>query len=72
GRADRGQPLAGCCLCGQPHLAGSQAVADRPYRGPGRGQPPLHVYNMHVATPPPQAAPTFAANRCNKRVEQST
>ncbi|RRT31706.1 hypothetical protein B296_00044780 [Ensete ventricosum] len=39
-----------------------------PCRGPGHGQPPLHADNMHVAAPPPQAAPTFAANRYNKRV----
>ncbi|RRT55052.1 hypothetical protein B296_00038098, partial [Ensete ventricosum] len=51
-------------------LVGSQAMVDRPCRGPGRGQPPLHADNMHVATPPPQAAPTFTANRYNKRVEQ--
>ncbi|RWW72669.1 hypothetical protein BHE74_00019515 [Ensete ventricosum] len=45
-------------------------MADRPYRGPGHGQPPLHADSMHVAAPPPQAAPTFAANRYDKRVEQ--
>ncbi|RRT58272.1 hypothetical protein B296_00032333, partial [Ensete ventricosum] len=54
----------------RPPLAGSQAMADRPYRGPSYGQPPLQVDNMHVVAPPPQAAPNFAANRCNKHVEQ--
>ncbi|RWV80096.1 hypothetical protein GW17_00058681 [Ensete ventricosum] len=47
-----------------------QAMAGCPCRGPGRGQPPLHADSMHVAAPPPQVVPTFAANRCNKRVEQ--
>ncbi|RWV85238.1 hypothetical protein GW17_00052985, partial [Ensete ventricosum] len=41
-----------------------------PLQGPGRGQPPLHADNMHVAAPPPQVSPTFAVNRCNKRIEQ--
>ncbi|RRT34928.1 hypothetical protein B296_00048263, partial [Ensete ventricosum] len=50
-------------------LEGSQAMVDRPCREPGRGQTPLHADNMHVAAPPPQAAPTFTTNRCNKRVE---
>ncbi|RWV82909.1 hypothetical protein GW17_00055549 [Ensete ventricosum] len=54
----------------RPPLASSQAMAGRPCRGPGRGQPPLHADSMHVAAPPPQAAPTFTANRCNKCVEQ--
>ncbi|RRT57472.1 hypothetical protein B296_00020090, partial [Ensete ventricosum] len=34
-------------------LAGSQAMASRPYMGPGHGQPPLHADSMHVAAPPP-------------------
>ncbi|RWV86663.1 hypothetical protein GW17_00051414 [Ensete ventricosum] len=51
-------------------LAGSQAMASRSCRGPGHGQPPLHADNMHVTAPPSQATPTFAANRCNKRIEQ--
>ncbi|RRT35925.1 hypothetical protein B296_00050015, partial [Ensete ventricosum] len=54
----------------RPPLAGSQAMADRAYRGPSRGQPPLHANSMHVAASPPQAAPTLAANHCNKGVEQ--
>ncbi|RWW50508.1 hypothetical protein BHE74_00043209 [Ensete ventricosum] len=45
-----------------------QAMVGRPCRGPVRGQPPLHADSMHVAAPPPQAMPPFAANRCNKRV----
>ncbi|RWW61489.1 hypothetical protein BHE74_00031448, partial [Ensete ventricosum] len=34
-------------------LQGSLAVADRPCRGPGRGQPPLHADSMQVVTPRP-------------------
>ncbi|RRT34805.1 hypothetical protein B296_00041917, partial [Ensete ventricosum] len=55
---------------GRSSLVGSHAMAGHPYKGPGRGQPPLHADSMHVATPPSQAAPTFAANRYNQRVEQ--
>ncbi|RWW22674.1 hypothetical protein GW17_00013112 [Ensete ventricosum] len=62
--------LAGYCPCRRPPLAGGLTTAGRPCRGPGRGQSPLHADSMHVAAPPPQTAPTFAANRCNKRVEQ--
>ncbi|RZS21633.1 hypothetical protein BHM03_00054300, partial [Ensete ventricosum] len=62
-------PCRGACR-NRPPLAGNQAMVGRTYRGPGCGQPPLHANSMHVATPPPQAAPTFAANRCNKCVEQ--
>ncbi|RWV82027.1 hypothetical protein GW17_00056507 [Ensete ventricosum] len=51
-------------------LVGSQAMAGHPCRGPGRGQPPLYADSMHVAAHPPQAAPTIAANRCNKRMEK--
>ncbi|RZS24920.1 hypothetical protein BHM03_00058047, partial [Ensete ventricosum] len=53
GRAYGWPPITGCCPYGRPPLAGSQAMAGRPYRGPGRGQPPLHADNMHVVTPPP-------------------
>ncbi|RRT78827.1 hypothetical protein B296_00019315, partial [Ensete ventricosum] len=83
-RYGRGQapPLSGLALAAAGHpfkeglghsrspLVGSQAMADRPCRGPSRGQPPLHADSMQVAAPLPQVAPTFAANRCNKRVEQ--
>ncbi|RRT55996.1 hypothetical protein B296_00037475, partial [Ensete ventricosum] len=55
--------------CSQSYLASSQAMVDRPCRGPSRGQPPLHADNIHMVAPPPQAAPTFATNHCNKRVE---
>ncbi|RWW44303.1 hypothetical protein BHE74_00049948, partial [Ensete ventricosum] len=54
GKAGRGRqplvgwPLAGFYPCGWLPVAGSQAIADRPCRGSGRGQPPLHVDNMHV------------------------
>ncbi|RRT41910.1 hypothetical protein B296_00036129 [Ensete ventricosum] len=66
-----GRPLRAAAPCRGPSrsrspLTGSQAMAGYPYRGPGRGQPPLHADSMHVAASPPQAAPTFAANRCNK------
>ncbi|RZS28441.1 hypothetical protein BHM03_00062031, partial [Ensete ventricosum] len=50
-------PLAGYYPYGRSPLAGSQAMAGRPCRGPGRGQPPLHADSMHVAAPPLQAAP---------------
>ncbi|RWW15581.1 hypothetical protein GW17_00020570 [Ensete ventricosum] len=70
GRARGWLPLAGCCPCGRPPLASSQAMAGRPCRGSGRDQPPLDADNMHVATPLPQAVPTFAVNRCNERVEE--
>ncbi|RRT32044.1 hypothetical protein B296_00056446, partial [Ensete ventricosum] len=40
--------------CSRSPLADSQAMAGRPYRGPGRGQPPLHIDSMHVAAPPPE------------------
>ncbi|RWV77585.1 hypothetical protein GW17_00061561 [Ensete ventricosum] len=66
---EAGLAAVGRCPCGRSPLAGSQAMAGRPYRGLGCGQPPLHVDSIHVAAPPPQVAPTFAANRCNKRVE---
>ncbi|RWW35636.1 hypothetical protein BHE74_00059408, partial [Ensete ventricosum] len=62
-------PCRGPCHSRSP-LASSQAMADHPCRGLSRGQPPLYADNMHVAAPPPQAAPTFVANRCNKHVEQ--
>ncbi|RZS28058.1 hypothetical protein BHM03_00061615 [Ensete ventricosum] len=51
-------------------LVGGLIMDDRHYMGPGRGQPPLHADSMHMAAPRLQAAPTFAANRCNKCVEQ--
>ncbi|RRT75902.1 hypothetical protein B296_00020460 [Ensete ventricosum] len=38
-------------------------MAGRPYRGPSRGQPPLHADSMHVAAPPPQAVLIFVTNR---------
>ncbi|RWW84782.1 hypothetical protein BHE74_00006584 [Ensete ventricosum] len=66
--AAAGRPFAGGLGHNRLPLAVSQAMVGRPYRGPGRGLPPLQADNMHVAAPPPQAAPTFAANHCNKRV----
>ncbi|RWV96415.1 hypothetical protein GW17_00040876 [Ensete ventricosum] len=56
-------PLDGCCPYRWPPLAGGLAVAGRPL------QVAKPVDSMHVAAPPPQAAPTFAANHCNKHVE---
>ncbi|RWW36930.1 hypothetical protein BHE74_00058013 [Ensete ventricosum] len=53
----------------RPPFASSQAMVGRPCRGPGCGQPPRHADIMYVVAPPLQAAPTFAANHCNKRVE---
>ncbi|RWW35199.1 hypothetical protein BHE74_00059895, partial [Ensete ventricosum] len=50
-----------CCNLHTP--AAPLHVITNNHRGPGCGQPPLHVDSMHVAAPPPQAAPTFAANR---------
>ncbi|RRT35872.1 hypothetical protein B296_00026062 [Ensete ventricosum] len=42
----RRQPLASWPQSSCPRVA-------TPCRGPGRGQPPLHADNMHVAAPPP-------------------
>ncbi|RWW51673.1 hypothetical protein BHE74_00041955, partial [Ensete ventricosum] len=73
GRDDRGrQPLAGWPQPVVP-TGGRPLQVVRPWpplQGPGCGQPPLHAESMHVAAPPPQAMPTFAANRYNKHVEQ--
>ncbi|RWV92349.1 hypothetical protein GW17_00045285 [Ensete ventricosum] len=71
-RAYRSQstaPLQGTLVATNRPLAGGQAMADHLCKGPGHGQPP-HVDNMQVAAHRPQAVPTFAVIRCNKRVEQ--
>ncbi|RWV99980.1 hypothetical protein GW17_00037082, partial [Ensete ventricosum] len=65
-----GRPLQGGLGHSRLPLAGSQVMASSRCRGPGHGQPPLHADSMHVVAPPPQAVPTSAVNRCNKRVEQ--
>ncbi|RRT79243.1 hypothetical protein B296_00003464 [Ensete ventricosum] len=68
-------PTGGCPCRGCPYKGpwlqpigptNGQVVAGHTYRGPGRGQPPLHADSMQLSAPRSKAGPTFVVNRCNK------
>ncbi|RWV82478.1 hypothetical protein GW17_00056021 [Ensete ventricosum] len=70
GRAGRRwQPLAGVALQAAVPAGDAPVGGCRPLRAP-LAWPWVADPAWGLAAPPLQVAPTFAANRCNKRVEQ--